>query len=142
MEFLEAVRVLGLETPARPIQSEVQYVDIVEKGLPVRSLERISGTYAPDDKSFKYRIVPKASLARTQQTKRLSPSHSAVVSRLASVWAEARRIWKSDEAARGFLNRGHALLSGRRPIDLVFENEVGAELVKSVLGRLENGSAV
>ena len=142
MEYLEAARVLGLETPSRPVHSEIQYFDMIERGLPVRSLKRISSAYAPKDKSFKYRIVPKASLARYQRSKRLSRVHSAVVSRLASVWTEATRIWKSDDAARDFLYRDHALLADRKPIDLILENEVGAEMVKSVLGRLENGSAV
>src|ERR1700760_1141395 len=98
MEFLEAARVLG-----QPVSSEIQYFDMVEHGLPVKSLERIADVFAPKDKTFKYRIVPKATLARSQHARRLSPSHSAVVSRLASVWADARRIWKSDEAARDFL---------------------------------------
>jgi putative toxin-antitoxin system antitoxin component (TIGR02293 family) len=142
MDYLEAARVLGLETSGKTVGSDVRYVDMVGKGLPVKTLERISDAYAPDDKSFRYRIVPKASLARCKQTRRLSPSHSAVVGRLASVWTEAARIWKSDDAARDFLNRPHMLLGGRKPLDLVFENEIGAELVKSLLGRLENGSAV
>jgi uncharacterized protein (DUF2384 family) len=34
------------------------------------------------------------------------------------------------------------LLKGRRPLDVVLENEIGAELVRGVLGRLEHGSAV
>jgi uncharacterized protein (DUF2384 family) len=34
------------------------------------------------------------------------------------------------------------LLQGRRPIDLVLKNEIGASLVQGVLGRLEHGSAV
>ena len=140
MAFLEAIRVLGLETPARPVRSEIQYFDMVEHGLPVKSLERISDVFAPKDRSFKYRIVSKATLARSP--KRLSPLHSAVVSRLASVWTEAVRIWKSDEEARDFLHRPHNVLGNRKPINLILENELGAELVKGVLGRLENGSAV
>ena len=109
---------------------------------PVRSLERIVAVVAPTDTSFKYRIVPKASLARRKPSKRLSPGQSVIVARLASVWAQALRIWKSEDAARDFLYRKHPLLGERRPVDLVLENEIGAELVRCVLGRLEHGSAV
>ena len=52
---------------------------MVDRGLPVRSLEKISETIAPDDTGFKYRIVPKASLARSRNAKRLSSTHSRVV---------------------------------------------------------------
>lgn len=142
MEFRKAVEVLGLETSAKPVGSEIAYFDLIERGLPLRSLDRVCHAFAPGDKTFKYRIVPKASLARSQLSKRLTRQQSVTVSRLASVWTEATRIWKSEDAARDFLHRPHALLGGRRPIDLVLENEVGAELVKGALGRLENGSAV
>ena len=58
------------------------------------------------------------------------------------MWAQAVRIWKSEEAARSFLGRPHPVLRSRKPIDLVLENEIEADLVRGVLGRLENGSAV
>ncbi|MGB8107123.1 MAG: antitoxin Xre/MbcA/ParS toxin-binding domain-containing protein [Pseudolabrys sp.] len=138
MELLALARLLG----SRPITSELDYLDMVEHGLSIRSLDRIVAVVAPTDTSFKYRIVPKASLARRKSGKRLSAVESVVVARLASVWAQAARIWKSEGAARDFLYRKHPLLGERRPIDLVLENEIGAELVRGVLGRLEHGSAV
>lgn len=138
MELLALARLLG----SRPITSELDYLDMVEHGLSIRSLDRIVAVVAPTDTSFKYRIVPKASLARRKFGKRLSAVESVVVARLASVWAQAARIWKSEGAARDFLYRKHPLLGERRPIDLVLENEIGAELVRGVLGRLEHGSAV
>jgi putative toxin-antitoxin system antitoxin component (TIGR02293 family) len=73
---------------------------------------------------------------------RLSGAQSAIVARLASVWAQAERVWKSRDAARDFLYRKHPLLGERRPLDVVLENEIGAEVVRGVLGRLEHGSAV
>ena len=142
MNFQDAARVLGLEKPGHPLESELAYFTMVENGLPVKSLERIAGAVAPKSRTFKYRIVPKATLARTAKTKRLNAAQSAIVSRVASVWTEAERIWKSDDAARRFLDSPHMLLGDRKPIDLVLDSEVGAELVKGILGRLENGSAL
>ena len=141
-ELLSGARLLGLGTSAHPLVSELAFLELVDHGLPVKSLERIVAVVAPSDTSFKYRIVPKASLARRKPGRRLSPTQSVIVARLASVWAQAVRIWKSEAAARDFLYRKHPLLGERRPIDLVLENEIGAELVRGVLGRLEHGSAV
>jgi putative toxin-antitoxin system antitoxin component (TIGR02293 family) len=76
--------------------------------------------------------------ARSEARKRLSAEQSL---RLAAVWIQAARIWKSEEATRDFLVRRHPLLGGGRPIDLVLQNEIGAELVRGVLGRLEHGCA-
>jgi putative toxin-antitoxin system antitoxin component (TIGR02293 family) len=60
---------------------------------------------------------------------------------VASVWAQALRIWKSEEATREFLFRAHPILNGRKPIDLVLESEIGADLVRGLLGRIEAGVA-
>ena len=141
-ELTEIARVLGVKIAANPPASGLAYLDLVGHGLPVKSLERIAHVVAPADASFKYRIVPKATLARSKASKRLSAAHSVAVSRLASVWSQSVRIWKSEAGARDFLYRAHPLLAQRRPIDLVLENEIGARLVEEVLGRLEYGSAV
>ena len=138
----EAVRVLGLESRAHKPATDIEYLDRVDRGLPVRALEKIAAAVAPGDTAFKYRIVSKASLARCKSSGRLSPNHSVVVTRLAAIWAAALRIWKTEENVRGFLSRPHPQLDGRRPVDLVLENEIGADLVRSILGRLEYGSAV
>ena len=138
----EAVQVLGLESRAHKPATDIEYLDRIDRGLPVRALEKIATAVAPNDSAFKYRIVSKASLARSKSSKRLSPNHSVVVARLASIWAAALRIWKTEENVRAFLNRPHPQLDGRRPVDLVLENEIGADLVRSILGRLEYGSAV
>jgi hypothetical protein len=81
-ELLSAARLLGLGTPAHPLVSELDYLDLVDHGLPVRSLERIAAVVAPTDTSFRYRIVPKASLARRKAGRRLSTAQSVIVARL------------------------------------------------------------
>ena len=141
MELREAASLLGLSLSPAARSSDVAYLDLIERGVPVRALERLSSVLAPYDGHFKYRIVPKASLARVQAQGRLNSTQSVLLARIASVWALALRIWKSEEATREFLFRAHPVLSGRRPMDLVLENEIGADLVRSVLGRLEAGTA-
>ncbi|MGE5539758.1 MAG: antitoxin Xre/MbcA/ParS toxin-binding domain-containing protein [Gemmatimonas sp.] len=142
-DFLETAKVLGLAEPPARIASSLQYLSLVHKGFPVKSLERVAQAVAPGDSHFKYRIVPRATLARlkAKPPKKLSAEQSAVLSRVADVWQMAVRIWKSEEQARQFLYREHPLLDRRRPVDLVLDNEVGAQIVRDVLGRLETGSA-
>jgi len=141
-DFLEAAKVLGVERREGRISSALQYLALLNRGLPVTSLERISNAIAPTDVHFKYRIVSKATLARLRSKRKLNSNQSVLISRLAGIWARALQVWKSAGSARDFLCRPHPLLEGKLPIDLVLENEIGARLVEDILGRLEHGSAV
>jgi putative toxin-antitoxin system antitoxin component (TIGR02293 family) len=141
--WLEAASFLQIPSKNKSLVSPFQLLDILDKGLPVSSVDRIAGALAPDDAEFRYRIVPKATLARVKvKRRRLNKTQSELVARLAEVWTDAIRVWKSDEAARSFLNRKHPLLDNKRPIDLTLQSEIGAQLVRDVLGRLEHGTAV
>ena len=119
-------------------------MSVIEKGLPLAALDRLAKAVAPDDAAFSFRMVPRATLARRRKAPamaRLSADESARVARLAEVWALARDVWGSDEAARAFLFRPHPMLDGRRPIDVVLANEFGRPLVEGILGGLQYGSA-
>lgn len=143
-ELREAAALLGLSVRGAARASDIAYLKLIEQGLPVTSLEKVASAFAPSDASFKYAIIPKASLQRaaSSSSRRLNSNQSVLLTRLASVWTQARRIWKSDGSTRDFFFRAHPLLNSRRPVDLVLENELGAQLVRSVLGRLEAGAAV
>ena len=142
MELLEAAKVLGVAGPGQRLSSDIDYLILLDKGLPLKSLDIICDALAPADASFKYRIVPKATLARTKARRKLNTEQSVLITRLANVWSTAMRVWKSPGEARAFLYRPHMLLDNRRPIDLVLKNEIGSALVEDVLGRLEHGTAV
>ncbi|MGE0210964.1 MAG: antitoxin Xre/MbcA/ParS toxin-binding domain-containing protein [Parvibaculaceae bacterium] len=130
--------VLGL--PLRAGDGYLRLADEMEHGLPAKALDRLAGLLAPGDATFKYRVVPKATLSRSKG-KRLSQAHSERIGRYARIWAAALRVWKSEEEARAFLWRGNPLLEGRRPIE-VATTEVGARLVEDILGGLEYGTAI
>jgi putative toxin-antitoxin system antitoxin component (TIGR02293 family) len=118
-------------------------MDRIQEGLPVGALYSISTQIAPDDKQFVYRIVPRASLARRKSaSKSLTGDESNRLARLASVWSIAISVWHDANNARSFLFRPHMMLGDRRPIDCVLESEIGADLVKNILGRLVYGTAV
>ena len=123
----------------------------VERGLPLTSLDRVVHSVAPLDSKFAFRIVARATLARRRKAwatangraeGRLSAEESTRLARLASVWAMALEVWGSEDAARRFMFEGHSLLHGRRPVDVVLENEFGRPVVEGLLGRLQYGSVV
>jgi putative toxin-antitoxin system antitoxin component (TIGR02293 family) len=92
---------------------------------------------------FRYHIVPRATFARMKvEKRRLNKTQGELVARLAEVWTDALRVWKSEEDARSFLTRKHPLLENNRPIDLALQSGIGAQLVRDILGRLEHGTAV
>jgi putative toxin-antitoxin system antitoxin component (TIGR02293 family) len=140
--LFEAARFLQIPARDRPLESGLQYLAYLDKGLPFSSIDRIAAAFAPKDREFRYRIVPKATLARLRGKRRLSKAQSELVTRLAEVWTDAMRVWKGEDEARSFLYRKHPLLENNRPVDLALKSEVGAQLVRDVLGRLEHGTAV
>jgi putative toxin-antitoxin system antitoxin component (TIGR02293 family) len=116
-------------------------MDQIERGLPVAALDRLSDAIAPNDRAFRYRIVPRATYVRRKQRRRLSTEESARDVRLARVWSFALNVWKDEEEARAFMFREHPLLADRRPVDVALSSELGARLVEEALGRLAYGSA-
>ena len=138
MTLISPMALMGFD----PAMSAIGLAAAVERGLPVTAIERVARSIAPPDiNGFLFRMVPKATLNRRRADSRLSPEEGDKVTRLASVWARAVEVWKSDEAAREFLFRPHAMLEGRRPVDVVMATELGRPLVEAILGGLEHGTA-
>ncbi|GAB1718881.1 MAG: hypothetical protein NTAFB09_06120 [Nitrosospira sp.] len=141
--LVEAARFLQIPGKNKALTSPLQFIEFLEKGLPLSSIERIAEALAPRDVEFRYHIVPRATLARMRvEKRRLTRTQGELVARLAEVWTDALRVWKSEEDARSFLTRKHPLLENNRPIDLALQSGIGAQLVRDVLGRLEHGTAV
>jgi putative toxin-antitoxin system antitoxin component (TIGR02293 family) len=82
------------------------------------------------------RVVPPATLHR--RGARLKPHESERVERLARVVATALHVWGDEADARAFLTTEHALLKGRRPIDVAL-SELGARRVEQLLWSLFHG---
>ncbi|HET7882192.1 MAG TPA: antitoxin Xre/MbcA/ParS toxin-binding domain-containing protein [Acetobacteraceae bacterium] len=135
---------LGLRKTAARSGSALGLMSDLEKGLPLAALDRIAHAVAPEDSSFSYRLVPRATLARrrAQPAPRLTPEESARVARLASVWALATDVLGDEDGARRWLFHPHMMLEGRRPVDVVLASEFGRPLVEGILGGLKYGTAV
>jgi putative toxin-antitoxin system antitoxin component (TIGR02293 family) len=133
------------------VSGPLPLMSAVERGLPLASLDRVVHSVAPSDNKFAFRIIARATLARRRKAlatakdreeSRLSAEEGARLARLAGVWAMALDVWGGEEAARRFMFEAHPLLHGRRPVDVVLENELGRPVVEGILGRLQYGSAI
>ena len=134
--------ILGLPRHDKRSISPLELATRVEDGFPLSALQHLCRQIAPDDASFKYRIVRRATLARRHNARRpkLEPEESSRLVRLADIWSSALEIWKDETNARAFLFKPHPLLGGRSPIDFALGSEVGARLVVQILGRIRYGT--
>ncbi|RDJ22180.1 DUF2384 domain-containing protein [Bosea caraganae] len=141
LTFAAIADVLGLPVKGPAAATPFGLISRIEDGLPTGALDRLARLLAPDDAQFKYRFVPKATYERRKTAHRLSADEGIRLARVARAWSLARDVWQTDEDARDFLFRPHAMLEDKRPIDIVIQNEIGAELVLDILGRLKYGTA-
>jgi putative toxin-antitoxin system antitoxin component (TIGR02293 family) len=132
---------LGVNPRKAQRLSSLGLADEVSRGLSVNAVDRVSDKIAPDDPNLRYRLIPKATLARRRRTagRRLSRDESDRVARLARIWESAMDVWKSGRAARRFLANAHPLLAGRIPREFAIESELGAREVENLLGRIKFG---
>ena len=133
----EIAAILGLPG----IETLLGLAEICDHGLPVESLHRLARVMSPNEKDFLRTICSPSTLRRRRERGKLTPAESDRVVRLASTWLMARDTFGDEVKAQRFLAREHALLGGRRPIDLARANGAGAEAVEQVLGRLRYGTA-
>lgn len=120
--------------PAPAFDDNLEMYETIEAGIPLRNLDQLAGFVAPDDKRWKFQIVPSATYDRYKKSgKHLGPEISQKVARLALVVHTACEIFQDTRKARDFLNRPHPLLKGKAPIELALTNESGARAVNDIL---------
>ena len=116
----------------------------VQNGLPVSGLDRLAGAVAPDDARFKFRLIPKATLERRKKSasQHLTSEEGDRLARLAKVYVFALDIYHDSADAREFLNRPHAMLDGKPPLDVALATGPGADAVINLLGRVAYSGGV
>lgn len=138
VESRKIAQVLGLR---RKVDSVEQLERQVEAGLPRASLGKVARHVygkSPDAAALMLRIMPAATFHRRGDE--LKPHEGARVERLARVIATAEHVWDRAEDARAFLSTGHAMLGGKRPIEVAL-TELGARRVENLLWSLFHGVA-
>ncbi len=131
-------QVLGLR---RRVTSFEQLEQQVEAGLPKASLGAVARYVygnSTDATALMQRVIPAATFHRRGEV--LKPQEGERVERLARVIATAEYVWNSADDARTFLSSAHALLRGRRPIEVAL-TELGARRVENLLWSLFYGVA-
>lgn len=139
----QVASILGVKPRRGKAMTSLDLAEEVKRGVSPAAVDRVVQFIAPNDVSFRDRLVPKATLARRKAgaERRLSPEESDKVARMAALWAMALAVWQSPEAAQRFLAAPHPLLNGRSPSEIAVETEIGARAVEELLGRLKYGSA-
>jgi putative toxin-antitoxin system antitoxin component (TIGR02293 family) len=131
-------QVMGLR---RRVDSVEQLEQQVEAGLPKAALGAVARHVygsSPEAAALMQRVIPAATFHRRGEA--LKPQEGERVERLARVIATAEYVWDNADDARAFLSTGHAMLSGRRPIDVAL-TELGARRVENLLWSLFHGVA-
>lgn len=141
-EPAQIAEILGLPEPAS--FDDLKLAGRIAHGVPVRSVARVVDRIDPGGSSISTAsFVPKSTLQRRKASGgRLSVGSSEKLWQVTRVFVEARRQYRSDEAARAFLLRPHPLLEGRHPLEVARETAAGADLVLKILGEAEAGVAV
>lgn len=131
-------QVLGLRSRVTSVE---QLERQVETGLPKASLGAVArhvyGT-SPDAAALMQRVIPAATFHRRGVS--LKPVEGERVERLARVVATAEHVWGDVDDARSFLSNAHAMLGGKRPIEVAL-TELGARRVENLLWSLFHGVA-
>lgn len=132
-----------LGVPFEDAGNPLALADCVEAGLPVDAVDQIAAALAPNDATFKYRIVPKATLERRRRLgSGLTTEEGDRVARLGKVYEMAVSIYHEPDKAREFLSRPHAMLEKRAPLDVALATGPGADAVVNLLGRAAYGGGV
>lgn len=131
-----AAKLGGPSTLGRPVRNLSDLRRVVEAGLPVESLDTLTGYLTASEGAatdLKHRIVPKTTLRRRV---RLSVEESERTERLARLVALAEEVWEDRDLAREFLSSPQSQLDDERPVDLA-RTELGARQVEELLMKME-----
>jgi putative toxin-antitoxin system antitoxin component (TIGR02293 family) len=132
MESLGGASVIG-----REVHSEVEAVQLVEDGLPARTINRFQemGGLSEHDMAS---IFPRRTLTHIKKTARLSTEQSDRLARAAGVFRSAHEAFGNREKANAWMLHPNRALGGKAPISLLRTGS-GAQLVEDVLTRIAWG---
>lgn len=131
-EALGGARVLGVE-----VESEVDFVQLVEQGIPPSAIDRLIelGDLNPAELD---EIIPRRTLSHARGRSRLSPELSDRVARAAGAIVFAHEVFADRVKANRWLRRPNRVLEGATPLSLL-KSGSGAQLVETILTRIAYG---
>jgi len=132
-----ARRLAGCTTLPKEINSELEMLNILNKGLPIEALAEIEHRGIIDEFEMKSFIAART-LARRKSEKRLSPEESDLVARIVRIYDFAAEVFGDEQKAHKWLRTSNRALSGQQPLALL-RTDYGARMVESILGRIAHG---
>lgn len=129
---LGGASVLGVE-----VESEIDFVQLVERGLPVSAIERLVdlGDLSPAELG---EIIPRRTVSHARGRSRLSSELSDRIARAAGAIAFAHEVFADRDKANRWLRRPNRVLDGATPLSLLRSGS-GAQLVETILTRIAYG---
>lgn len=120
------------------VSDRMELADIVADGLPAASAEAV---HAAMGSSAFASVVPPPTYRRARRSGQpLSRETSEKLYEFARVMELVLRIHQGDEAAaHRFLQRPHAMLGGRTPLEVATSSSAGADAVMELLHRADAG---
>ncbi|MBI4545381.1 MAG: DUF2384 domain-containing protein [Gemmatimonadetes bacterium] len=138
MSPIDAAEALGgAQVLGAAVESELDFVHLVEEGLPTRVIERLKELGDLSDAELA-RIIPRRTLSHVKGRKRLSAEQSDRIARAASVFARAREVFGNRAKANHWMRQPNRALEGAAPLELLRTGS-GASLVESILTRVAYG---
>ena len=119
-------------------QTELQVTEMVERGLPISSVEvlRRAGLTFSEVHGL---VIPARTLKHRKEKKQaLSVEEADRTLRIARVIALADRVFGNHEKALRWLRRENDRLDGRTPLAML-RSEVGGDLVRQMLYQIDEG---
>jgi putative toxin-antitoxin system antitoxin component (TIGR02293 family) len=136
----ETMAILGLKHGLKSALSTLDLMPFIRKGLPFRSLERVSKRLAISSLVMveSLGLARRTVARRVQDKKPLSPTESERLVRLTRVFAAAKQVLGSDDKARRWIFKPNRALGGEIPLRLL-DTDIGTSAVFDELGRIEYG---
>jgi putative toxin-antitoxin system antitoxin component (TIGR02293 family) len=129
----------GKQALGRRVSSELELIGIVRAGLPHAALESVMELLDLSADSISSSLsLPKRTLARRKNQKRLSAEESDRVLRLARIAAAALETFGDTRKASGWLQKPNRALGNTTPLSRM-DTDVGVRQVERVLGRIDHG---
>jgi len=134
MNMTQAIESLGL---SETVHSEIDFVQLVEQGLPVGTLEQLKllGELSEQELGV---VIPRRTLSHIRKAERLSPEQSDRVARVAAVFGLAHRTLQDRAKGNDWMRRPNRALDAHTPLSML-RTAAGAKLVEQILGRIAFG---
>lgn len=131
-EALGGAKVLGAR-----VQTEVDFVHMVEAGLPAKAIDRL-GELGDLTASELDRIIPRRTRTHVRSRKRLTAEQSDRLARAAGAFTLAHQVFGDRDKANRWMRLPNRALGGATPLSLLRTGS-GTQLVETILTRIAYG---